>query len=206
MPNLDELIDFGIAFDFDGVISDTYHIFRGHFFDVFGENIEKESDHISFDLGLSNFEGYEPWWWHEIPVAITRYQHICPPIHGSIQAINAIYMAFDMEYVQIITAREPSHAVMQVTKLWCHQNLPFPTEIEFVSKSSEKLEFIEKTGIEYFVDDRFKTAAALAPVLHYSYLLNSPWNHRHTPLPMNVVRVDNLWEMKNHLQETVFVA
>jgi len=185
-----------IAFDFDGVISDTYHIFRGHFWDVFGENIDTELNHKSFDMGLSKFEGYEPWWWKEIPVAITRYQHICPPIHNSIEAINSIYYDYDMEYILIITAREPSDAVMQVTKLWCHQNLPFPTEIEF---SEDKLEVIKRRNVRYFIDDRFKTAQDLSSVLQYSYLLNSPWNLRDTPLNDNVIRVNTIWEMKNHM-------
>ncbi|RKX17825.1 MAG: hypothetical protein DRP51_10210 [Candidatus Zixiibacteriota bacterium] len=192
-----------IAFDFDGVISDTYNIFRGHFWDVFGFAIDKENDHYSFDLGLGRSEYYEEWWWREIPVAITKYQHICPPIKESIEAMTALYNSEHCiadENILIITAREPSDAVMQVTKLWCSQNLPFPVDIEFCASSADKFEVIQRRGVTHFIDDRFKTAQVLSPVLEHSYLLNSPWNTgRVEPLNYNVRRVDTIWGMKLHM-------
>jgi hypothetical protein len=192
-----------IAFDFDGVICDTHHIFRGHFWDRFGVNCQKESEQVTYEIDLNLNDYYEPWWWDEIPVAITKYQHICAPFKGAIKAIREMYFNYDMPYVKIITAREPSNAVMGVTQLWCRRNFNFPYDISFCSSSDEKADIMKKLDIRYFVDDRFKTAQELAPNLKYSYLLNRTWNVRETPLHPNVERIDTLWDMKRHLDLNV---
>lgn len=189
-----------IAFDFDGVVCDVHHIFRGHFWDTFGVIIDKESEQNTFEFGgLREDENYEDWWWDEIPVAIAKYQHICPPYKFAIDAMRKIYFTFDLPYIQIVTAREPSKAVMQVTQLWCQQNFTFPYKIDFCASSEEKTEILELMEIKYFVDDRFKTAQSLAPILRTSYLLNQSWNKRKTPLLPNVERIDTLWDMNHHL-------
>ena len=54
--------------------------------------------------------------------------------------------------------------------------------------------------IQYYIDDRFKTAQSLAPHLKYSYLLTRRWNIRDTALLPNVERVDTIWDMDRHLQ------
>lgn len=182
-----------IAFDFDGVICDVHHIFRGHFWDMFHHNIAKEHDQKDFNFTLTDSPNYESWWWQEIPVAIVKYQHIAPPVHGSIEALQKIYD--DYGTIQIITAREPSNAVMQVTKLWCEQVFDFEYDITFLATSEAKYAVMKEKGIEYFVDDRLKTANEAAPQLKKSFLFNAPWN-RKRPTALNVWRVNDLMEMK----------
>jgi hypothetical protein len=191
-----------IAFDFDGVVCDVHHIFRGHFFDRFGVIVHKDYEQRSYNFdGIKQAPNYEPWWWDEIPVAIAKYQHICPPFKGAIEAMLAIYNTFELEYVQIVTARVS--ATRQVTDLWCRQNFTFPYKIDYCDASEEKADILKLMDIEYYVDDRFKTAQELAPNLKYSYLLNSPWNKRETPLLPNVERINTLWDMKRHLELNV---
>lgn len=186
----------GIAFDFDGVICDAYDIFRGHYFELFGHNMETVQDHKQFEFDIIHNEHFEDWWWKEIPVAIAQYQHIAPPTHGSSEALKAFYEKYGE--VVIITAREPSDAVMQVTKLWCDKVFDFPYEIHFVASSSEKKKAIMREGIRYYIDDRFKTAQSLSEILHYSFLFDRPWNRR--PIIYdNVIRVGTLWQMMEHL-------
>jgi hypothetical protein len=191
-----------IGFDFDGVICDVQHIFRGHFFDKFGVVIDTAETQPTYGFSIEDSPDFEPWWWDEIPVAIAKYQHICPPFAGAIYALEAIYTHFTLPYIQIITAREASNAVMQVTRLWCDQNFTFPYQIDFCATSDEKTELIGFFDIKYYIDDRFKTAQELAPKLKISYLMNRKWNERDTPLNSNVERVDTLWQMKNHLAQT----
>lgn len=190
--------NYGIAFDFDGVISDVYHIFRGHYWDMFGFNMETRNDHHRFEFNLKESEFYEDWWWKEIPVAIAQYQHICPPIQESIEALKAIYEKYGD--IVIITAREPSDAVMQVTKLWCEKVFDFPYEIHFVADSKQKKRELMRLGIIYYVDDRWKTAQHLSEILDISFLFDSPWNRgRKEQLNENVIRIDSLWRMKDIL-------
>lgn len=192
-----------IAFDFDGVVSDTHHVFRGHFFDRFGVVIGKEEEQFNFNfVHLEEHPDYKPWWWDEIPVALTKYQHICPPYRGAIEALDAIRVQFDLPFIQIITAREPSIAVMTVTYLWCTQNFTFPFKIDFCATSEEKSEIIDLHEIDYFVDDRLKTANSLAPKLKVSYLLNRNWN-KGRKIATKVKRVNTLWEMKNHMEKRI---
>ena len=193
-----------IAFDFDGVVCDVHHIFRGHFFDKFGAICAKEIEQKSYEFeGLQDMPTYEPWWWDEIPVAIAKYQHICPPFKGAISAMEVIYNHFELPHIQIITAREPSKAVMQVTRLWCQQNFTFPYQIDFCATSEEKTDLMKLFEVEYYIDDRFKTAQSLAPHLKYSYLLNQRWNKRDDALLPNVERVDTIWQMMRHLETVV---
>lgn len=195
-----------IAFDFDGVICDVHHIFRGHFWDMFGHNIAKEEDQKDFQFTLPASPHYEHWWWREIPVAIVKYQHISPPVHGSIEALESIYKKYGT--IQIITAREPSDSVMQVTKLWCEKTFPFEYDITFLGKSEEKYSVMKEKGIEYFVDDRYKTAQEAADQLKVSFLFNAPWNdsqYRKGFLKCNVYRVNNLFEMKYYLDGFNFI-
>jgi hypothetical protein len=194
-----------IAFDFDGVICDVHHIFRGHFWDRFGVIVHKDCDQHTYDFdGIKEAPDYEPWWWDEIPVAIAKYQHICPPFKGAIEAMSAMYYAFDLEYIQIVTARDSGDAVKQVTDLWCRRYFTFPYKIDYCDISEEKADILKLMDIEYFVDDRFKTAMTLAPNLKYSYLLNQTWNKRETPpLRSNVERINTLWDMKRHLDLNV---
>jgi hypothetical protein len=188
-----------IAFDFDGVVCDVHHIFRGHFFDRFGVIVKKEDEQKNFDF--TTVEGEFPsTWWNEIPVAITKYQHIAPPYVGAIAALRAMYMDFDLEFIQIITAREPSEAVKQVTRLWCQNNFTFPFQIDFCASSEEKFEIIKLMEIKYFIDDRFKTVQSLAPILKTCFLLNREWNIRDAELHENVERVESIWAMRSHLR------
>lgn len=189
----------GIAFDFDGVICDAYNIFRGHYFDCFGHNMEPEEEHHQFEFDIVNNDCFEDWWWKEIPVAIAQYQHIAPPTPGSPEALKAFYQTFGE--VIIITAREPSDAVMQVTKHWCDAVFEFPYEIHFVASSQEKRKEMLRLGIKYYVDDRLKTAIELSEILHTSYLFNRPWNTNRLHGKDNIKRVDSLWQMKSHLDD-----
>jgi hypothetical protein len=193
-----------IGFDFDGVVCDVHHILRGHFFDKFGVIVSREKDQKRYEFGgFTNSSKFKPWWWDEIPVAIAKYQHICPPFAGAIEAMRKIYFDYDLEHIQIITAREPSKAVMQVTRLWCQQNFTFPYRIDFCATSEEKTELIQFFKLKYFIDDRFKTAQDLAPYLKCSYLLNQTWNNRDTVLLSNVERVNTIWDMHRHLQTII---
>jgi uncharacterized HAD superfamily protein len=189
-----------IGIDFDGVICDVHHIFRGHYFDRFGVILDREEEQSTFEFkSMITHPDYSPVWWDEIPVAISKYQHIAPPYKGAIEALDAIRVQFDLPFIQIITAREPSIAVMTVTHLWCANNFPFPYQIDFCATSEEKADVMAMHDIEYFIDDRLKTANTLAPGLKVSYLLERNWNKRRK-VAKNVKRVKTIWAMKNHIQ------
>lgn len=195
-----------IAFDFDGVICDSHNAFRGHFWDIFGYNIPTFSDLKTYSLGIEHCEFYEPWWWKEIPVALARYQHICPPIHNSIEALEAISKQpyIEDEEIVIITARENADAVRQVTNLWCHLNFNFNFDIHYCGTPEGKYEIFQDLGIEYYVDDRFKTCQEIIdfPSMKVAFMFNAPYNKDYgdrESLKSRVYRIESLWDMKKYL-------
>jgi hypothetical protein len=178
-----------IAFDFDGVICDVHHIFRGHFFDKWGITINKEEDQDTFEFTPTDGK-FPDKWWEEIPVAIAR---------GAIWALDCIQCMSD-EPIQIITAREPSQAVMRVTRDWCDKLFTFPYRIDFCATSEEKDDILDLMQIEYYVDDRYKTVNSLAKNINTCFLMERPWN-RGRKLAGNVVEIKTLWEMRNGLEK-----
>ncbi len=192
-----------IAFDFDGVICNTNPILEGHFFDIYGENVKKNQTIYEFKTVKPN-PCFDETYWQEIPVAIVNYQHIAPAVHGSIEALEAFWVDYDMDYIQIITARESSLSVKQVTYNWCDRHFRFPYKIRYCDNSEDKQQIMLDMGVDIFVDDRFKTAQCLSSVLSVSYLFNQPWNKRDTKLNDNVQRINSLWEMKHDLDTSQY--
>lgn len=191
-----------IGFDFDGVISDTYSIFRGHFYDVYGVDMGNEFDHHSYEFIV---EGVSPEdYWKEVPVAIAMYQHICPAVKGSIEGMTRYYDTEinERKPLQIITAREPSQPVMQATYKWLNKHLPVPYEVTFLRSSTEKKFTIMDKGINYFIDDKRSTCIELSEIIPLSFMLKQPWNdaqYRHDKLPDNVIPVFSINEMLDRL-------
>lgn len=179
-----------IAFDFDGVICNSYDVFRGHFYDVYGYDMGSAEEHHCFKFNIP-YEDY----WKEIPVAITRYQHIMPGIQDSINTLIAYYEQIKTP-IHIITAREPSQAVMQVTHKWLKKHLKVPYTCDFLSSSKAKKDFILQHEIQYFVDDRRKTCINLSEVVDYCFMFKQPWNdqkYRNDKLPENVLRIGSIY-------------
>lgn len=181
-----------VGFDFDGVISDTYNIFRGHFWDAFDIDIGSWQNQrkFMFDAPGIPFEKQ----WAEIQVAIIKYQQLCPACEGSIEALQNYHNKRERP-IYILSAREPSSTMEMVTRTWLDKHLKIPYELQLVDMSEDKRAILIDREIKYYVDDRFKTVNELADILDISFLFRQPRNFGRTITKQNIKRVDNLTEM-----------
>jgi hypothetical protein len=189
------------AFDLDGVVMDSIDIFRMHFWDVFGIDMgEPKIHHNQFNFieleskGLG-YETFGP----EIPVALAKYHHIIPPVEGSIKALERFH--FDMgEPLLFVTAREPSHPVKQATYRWLdHALVGAKYEVIFVESSTDKVQVLKDRGINYFVDDRYRTCHTLCEQLTMMFMFNQNWNTGRPVKVANIQRINDLMEMIDFL-------
>jgi hypothetical protein len=188
------------AFDLDGVVMDSYEIFRRYFMNKYhvdiGYNGSGNHSRFSFRASCpaipSDSECGE-----DVADALMLFHDEIQPIPHSIHALQSIYQFFGQPLI-FITARESyGQMIMDKTRMWLDRHLVgVPYEIHF---SYEKLNFLRNNWVTHYVDDRFKYADELAPSVDRYFMINSDWNAGREPLSTNVTRIDNLIEMFDHI-------
>lgn len=188
-----------IALDIDGVVADSIKLLRTIIRYNYGINID---DHIltyqipeiypSLDIGAL-FED-----------VILNFGHAVEPYSDAIEACQLLLEKNSFPLI-FLTARRES--LKELTKDWIAQNLRLPKDSFSVilRGSKDKQLYIKNSGIQFFVEDRLRTANQIAEIesVEKSYLINRKWNigrDVHT----KVVRKNNLLEcVKDYLKTNI---
>jgi phosphoglycolate phosphatase-like HAD superfamily hydrolase len=188
------------AFDLDGVVMDSYEIFRKFFMQKYLVDIgyNGSGNHRCFNFMASCPEiKSDKQCEQDVTDALILFHDEILPIPHSIRALQAIWHFFERPLI-FITAREfYGTMIMDKTRKWLDDYLEgTPYEIHF---SYEKVQFLRDHGVTHYVDDRFKYADELAPNVERYFMINSDWNFGRDPFAGNVTRIDNLLEMFHHI-------
>jgi hypothetical protein len=173
-----EILAHEIAFDFDGVVADTFRLFvqmakRDYDVDIDYESIKEydflriikmDQDHVA---QLFSTLTYYP---HELDLepnagaadVLTRIAETAPPI-------------------SVVTARPISGPVER----WFEKNIPRirpdSIRISATSESTAKLEILKQHGTRFFVEDRLDTCHLIAAQGITPIVFDQPWNREAHP-------------------------
>ena len=179
-----------IGYDLDGVICNTMFAFHQFF--------RKKYDHWIFDSEKPEFrtpmpEDYDYKNIHDdIAEAINTYQRFLYPHSGSIEAIREIQSRSGRRWPIIITAR--SIKCYKASKEWLNKWLGDHVLV-MVDGADNKMSWIDKFKLDYYVEDRYKTCLKMSKVLKSVFMPDRPWNFGR-PLPDNVIKVRDLVDVK----------
>jgi uncharacterized HAD superfamily protein len=120
------------------------------------------------------------------------------PLNHAPQYIR--WFAENMKWSAVFVTARIQELSEKATRIWLDKHLDIPYEIIFTGSSSKKAEILKDRGIEYFIDDRFRTIDEIAPVLKIAFLYNQPWNQGREPRSSNVIRVNDLGNVVNYFR------
>ena len=197
MNDLDRIVP---AFDLDGVVMNSYEIFREFFMKKYhvdiGYNGSGNQREFNFRTTCPDIKSDEECM-QDVKDALIIFHDKMEPVPHSIHALQSIWHFFKQPLI-FITAREfYGQIIMDKTHRWLDHHLEgVPYEVHF---SYEKTKFLQEHGVTHYVDDRFKYADELAPYVDRYFMFNSDWNAGREPTSPNITRVSNLIEMFHDL-------
>jgi uncharacterized protein len=167
-----------IGFDFDGVIADTA--------EAFIRLACEEHGYCSFNReDITNFELTDC-----LPIPEILVQKIFTdilvdslatellPMPGAIQCLER-FAASDT--VTIITARSLTTPVFNWLEHFCNESTRKKITVAATGDHNDKVRYIHRHGLKYFIDDRAETCIQLAKEDITPYVFSQPWNkNRHT--------------------------
>jgi 5'(3')-deoxyribonucleotidase len=160
-----------IAFDFDGVVADTFRLFVKLACSEFGISIDYESitdyeflNVVKMDRALAN----------RLIEILTDIPHELDlrPNAGAEETLSRLSL---FAPVMFVTARPYGHPVEK----WVEKNLPVlkgRIHVEATGDNTTKLPFLKENNIKYFIDDRLDTCRQLAGEGITPILYDQPWN------------------------------
>lgn len=158
-----------VAFDFDGVIADTFKLFVRLAQENHGIQVDYDSisDYEFIDavnlpredtLGLIDDLTYRS---HELDLE---------PIAGALATLKRLSARTNP---MIVTARPVSAPV----EIWLTERLPGMTfRVAATGSPEAKLEALQQTAIKYFIDDRLDTCSLLSRHGFTPLVFEQPWN------------------------------
>jgi len=160
-----------IAFDFDGVVADTFRLFVKLADSEFGIRINYES--IS-DYNFLNVVKMDKALADKLIEILTEIPHgiDLSPNTGAIQILTKISKVSPILFV---TARPYGKPVEK----WIEQTMPDIKDLIHVEATGDytsKLPFLKKNDITYFVEDRLDTCSQLAESGITPIVYDQPWN------------------------------
>lgn len=172
-----------IAYDFDGVLCDTFPAFEQHWFTKYNYLIPQSS---SWYMGMP--EDYDEKNMHDdILEAHQQYQAHLYPHAFSMESVR--HMANQLqESPIIITARKEDSK--EVTEAWLKHWLGIPYTL-YMTAGSRKDDMVKSLKIRYFVEDRFKVANEIGEVCETCFMPKRPWNVGRQPTE-RVTRINDL--------------
>jgi hypothetical protein len=178
-----------IAFDFDGVVADTFRLFVHLAHAEYGIEINYEDitayeflNVIKMDKEISD----------RIVEQLTDRPHELDlkPNKGATRMLTRFA---EFSPILFVTARPSGGPVA----LWCEKTMPHllsSIHIEATGESTAKLPVLKERGVRYFVEDRLDTCHLLAEAGIIPIVYKQPWNRE--PHPFAVVRDwDDIAEM-----------
>jgi len=179
-----------IAFDMDGVLSETGGILR--------EGIQ---NHYGVDDIRVEVDGYRTFNYHVPGVDQREMFDLVNHIIGedSLGALPTPFMAECMEYfyditdepITIVTARVQEN--MGVTYQWLEHNFPVPFNLIMVNGMQKEV-VLNRIKTDIFVDDRYKTIRNLEDYIAMPVLYERPWN-QNRPAAAGAFSIRDLREM-----------
>lgn len=178
-----------IAFDFDGVVADTFRLFVHLAHAEYGIEINYEDiTHYEF-LKVIKMDRATA---DRIVEQLTDRPHELDlkPNKGATRMLTRFA---EFSPILFVTARPTCGPVA----LWCEKTMPHllsSIHIEATGESTAKLPVLKERGVRYFVEDRLDTCHLLAEAGIIPIVYEQPWNRE--PHPFAVVRDwDDIAEM-----------
>jgi hypothetical protein len=178
-----------IAFDFDGVVADTFRLFVHLAHAEYGIEINYEDiTHYEF-LKVIKMDRATA---DRIVEQLTDRPHELDlkPNKGATRMLTRFA---EFSPILFVTARPTGGPVA----LWCEKTMPHllsSIHIEATGESTAKLPVLKERGVRYFVEDRLDTCHLLAEAGIVPIVYEQPWNRE--PHPFAVVRDwDDIAEM-----------
>lgn len=176
-----------IAFDLDDVLVDCVPIIRFAIKRDHGYDIDQLREYAINIPEIQNITTY-------IRCMIENFSYYMKPSKGAKEAIQKLA---ERENIIIITARDRS--IIDCTRKWIVDNLDI-SNFSIINKNTPeaKCTYIRGSGIQYFVEDRLKTANLVSEIetVRKVYLINRKWNIGRETYP-KVVRMDNVLSVVN---------
>ncbi len=181
-----------IAFDIDGVVSDTMSAFLQIARDEFGADGIRKEQITSYWL-----EDCLPMDEEIIKAVIERILNdpfgiSLQPMDGATQVLRQIERRAPLRFVTARPVRRPIEA-------WLRDMLkPVPAErIQVIAtgKHEIKVEILKELGIRYFVEDHLETCMAISRAGLKAIVYDHPWNQGETPF----LRVRNWRELEGFI-------
>ena len=181
-----------IAFDIDGVVSDTMSAFLQIARDEFGVDGIRKEQITSYWL-----EDCLPMDEEIIKAVIERilsdpFGIGLQPMDGATRVLRKIERCAPLRFVTARPVRLPIEA-------WLRQLLnPVPAErIQVIAtgKHEIKVEILKELGIRYFVEDHLETCRAICQAGLKAIVYDHPWNQGETPF----IRVRNWRELERFM-------
>lgn len=176
-----------IAFDLDDVLVDCVPIIRFVIKRDYGYDINKIKE---YSINIPEIQDITEY----IRCMIKNFSYCMKPSKGAKEAIQRLAKE---EKIIIITARDRN--ILDCTKKWIEDNLEI-TNFSIINKSTPeaKYTYIKGSGIQYFVEDRLKTANLVSEIetVKKVYLINQNWNIGRDTNP-KVVRMDGIISVVN---------
>jgi 5'(3')-deoxyribonucleotidase len=160
-----------IAFDFDGVVADTFRLFVRLACSEYGIDIKYES---ITDYEFLNVVKMDRALAEKLIEILTDIPHELDlrPNTGALEILTRL-SAFAP--VLVVTARPYGRPVEK----WFEKHLPHLKNlisVEATGENTTKLPFLQKKNIKYFVDDRLDTCMQLAGDGITPIVYDQPWN------------------------------
>ncbi len=166
-----------IAFDFDGVVADTFHLFTRIAKSDYGIDIDYESiTHYEFLRSIQMDRAIA----ESIIEAITFHSHELD-LRPHTRSLDVLERLADVNPLLFVTARPESAPV----SLWFERHLPGKDlTIIATGDNTAKLAVLEAHHIRYFIDDRLDTCHQLASAGITPIVYAQPWNRQEHPFTM----------------------
>lgn len=185
-----------IAYDFDGVLCNSMPAFHQYWQEKYNYRMS-DYKHNSFempmpkDYNMSNI-------YSDIVESINLYQTYLWPHTFAMEMMREFAREYNEQPI-IITAR--SRKTTEVTDAWLRHYLGIPFTLVHVGGHSGKADIVgPEYGVQYYVEDRFRTVNQLAKTEVKTFMPERPWNYGR-PLPDNVVIVNNLLDVWDWIQQ-----
>ncbi|MCE5273498.1 MAG: haloacid dehalogenase [Syntrophaceae bacterium] len=173
------------AFDFDGVVADTFRLFVHLAKSLYNYDINYDDITDYEFMNVINMEKQHAW---DIIDIIT---HETPDIdlRPNKGAVDVLTRMVGHGPLLCVTARP----IKEPIELWFEKYLPHIEppclKVEATGVNTGKLEVLKRSGIRFFVDDRLDTCQLLEEAGITPIVYSQPWNRK--PHPYQVV---NDWE------------
>jgi uncharacterized HAD superfamily protein len=171
-----------IAFDFDGVVADTFRLFIEIARSDYNVDVEYEDITDYEFLKVVNMDAGDAL---EIIARLTNYPHELDlrPNQGAETVLAKMALETSLLFV---TARPIGGPI----EMWFEKNMPLiQTEAINVMATNEntaKLPILKEQGVAYFVDDRLDTCHLLSREGITPIVFDQPWNRQ--PHPFTTVK------------------